>query len=176
MNRTSQNHQAQYGAQAEMRAVPGFDHETGRLTGVTLRRQPSREGASIGVLTERPDLDAAVPPPRGWHWFEDRGDIVCELAPTTQDVLMQIADDISRDSLADYRTHGYDPLAEQLREVATHRMSVSPSGRGAVPVRQDPAAIQGPPASARGRRRGLTPPRAAAGPRLECQRRCAARR
>lgn len=134
MSHTSQDQGTQDGAQAgetpsvcaEMRAVPGFDHGTGRLTGVTLTRRPPRAGASIGVLTERPDLDAAVPPPRGWHWFEDRGDVVCELAPTPQDVLEQVADDIFRDSLADYRAYGYDPGAEQLREAAKRRMGSPP--------------------------------------------------
>ena len=125
MEYTSQGHEAQAGAQAEMRAIPGFDQETERLAGVTLTRRPLREGASIGVHTERPDLDAAVPPLRGWHWFEDRGDIVCELAPTIQDVLEQVAEDILRESLADYRLHGHDP-AEQLREIATLRMSLPP--------------------------------------------------
>ena len=137
MDHTSQTHERQDGAQtggtprqpfrrvcAEMRAVPGFDHETGRLTGVTLTRRPPRDGASIGLLTPCPDLDAAMPPLRGWHWFEGRGNIVCELVPTMQDVLVQVAGDIFRDSLADYRMHGYDPQAEQLREVATRRMSL----------------------------------------------------
>lgn len=67
-----------------------------------------------------------MPPPRGWHWFEFRDDVVCELAPTPQDVLEQVADDIFRDSLGDYRTNGYDPEAEQLREAATRRMSSPP--------------------------------------------------
>ena len=134
MEYTSQGHETQAGAQAEMRAVPGFDQETGRLAGVTLTRRAPREGASIGVHTERPDLDAAVPPLRGWHWFADRGDIVCELAPTIpaanaprfgEDVLEQVAEDILRESLADYWLHGHDP-AEQLREAATLRMSLPP--------------------------------------------------
>ena len=133
MEYTSQDHGTQDGAQAEMRAVPSFDHSAGRLTAVTLTRRPPRAGASIGVHTERSDLDAAVPTQRGWHWFEDRGDIVCELAPTVQDVLAQVAEDVFQDRLADYRVHGYDPAAnaprfgdqaEQLREVATQRMSL----------------------------------------------------
>ena len=131
MEHTSRSHEAREGMHtgktpnvcAGMRAVPGFDQETGRLAGVTLATRPPRSGASIGVHTERSDLDAAVPPLRGWHWFEDRGDIVCELAPTTQDVLVQVAEDILREDLADYQLHGYDP-AERLRGVATHRMSL----------------------------------------------------
>ena len=126
MEHTSRNHEAQACAQTEMRAVPGFDQETGRLAGVTLTRRAPREGASIGVHTERPDLDAALPMQRGWHWFEDREDIVCELAPTVQDVLAQVAEDVFQDRLADYRVHGYDPQAEQLREAATLRMSLPP--------------------------------------------------
>ncbi len=125
MEYTSQDHGTQDGAQAEMRAVPSFDLSAGRLTAVTLTRRPPRAGASISIAAERPDLDAAVPTQRGWHWFEDRGDIVCELAPTVQDVLEQVAEDIIRESLADYRLHGHDP-AEQLREAATLRMSLPP--------------------------------------------------
>ena len=137
MEHTSRDHEAQDGAQAEMRAVPGFDQETGRLAGVTLTRRPLREGASIGVHTERPDLDAALPTQRGWHWFEDREDIVCELARTVQDALAQVAEDVFQDRLTDYRMHGYDPAAnpprfgdqaEQLREVATQRRSSSAPG------------------------------------------------
>ena len=124
MECTSGDHEAQAGAQTEMRAYPGIDPWTGHFTGVTLTRRPPREGASIGVREERPDLDAAVPPLRGWHWFEDHGDIVCELAPTVQDVLAQVAEDISRESLADYWLLGDASLVEQLREAATRRMSV----------------------------------------------------
>ena len=120
---------------AGMRAVPGFDQETGRLAGVTLTRRPPREGASVGVHTGRLDLDDAIPVQRGWHWFGDRQDIVCELTPTIQDVLEQVAEDVFQDRLADYQLNGYDPaanaprfgdLAEQLREVATRRMSLPP--------------------------------------------------
>ncbi len=126
MNYESQRQDPPDRAQAEMRAVPWFDHKTGCLTGVKLTCRPPRSGASIGVRVKRPDLDAAVPPLRSWHWFENRGDLVCELAPTTQDVLVQVADDIGRESLSAYRLHGDDPQADQLRKAATRRMSEPP--------------------------------------------------
>ena len=113
---------------AEMRAVPGFDHGTGRLTGVTLTTRPPRDGASIGLLAPRPDLDDALPPLPGWHWWEGRGYIVCELAPTAEDVLAQVARDIAQGNLDDYRRGleplADEPLADQVREIATRRMSL----------------------------------------------------
>ena len=142
MQHTSRSHDAREGVQAGetprqpqtaqpfrqvcagMRAVPGFDRETGRLAGVTLTSRPPRDGAGISFPPERPDLDAAVPPLRGWHWFGDQGDIVCELMPTIQEVLAQIADDIARDRLDDYRLGGVGVFADGLEEVATRRMSL----------------------------------------------------
>lgn len=113
-----------------MRAVPGHDAETGCLVRVTLTDRPAWQGAGIGVLTPRPDLDAAVEPPPGWHWFECRGEFVCRLAPTDADVLVQVADDLSREATSHYRLVTDDPLAEQLREIATGRMARSPEDAG----------------------------------------------
>ena len=132
MEPTSQSHEAREGVQAGetpstcagMRAVPGFDRETGRLAGVTLTCQPPRDGAGISVPMERPDLDAVLPPLRGWHWFGNQGDILCELMPTIRDVLAQIADDIARDRLDEYQLGGIGAFADGLEEVATRRMSL----------------------------------------------------
>lgn len=142
MEPTSQSHEAREGVQAGetprqpqtaqpfrracagMRAVPGFDRETGRLAGVTLTCQPPRDGAGISVPMERPDLDAVLPPLRGWHWFGNQGDILCELMPTIREVLAQIADDIARDCLDEYQLGGIGAFADGLEEVATRRMSL----------------------------------------------------
>ena len=118
MDHTAEIHEPQDKAPPEMRAVPEFDDETGRLTGVTLTTKPPREGASVSVRTERPDLDAAVPPLPGWHWFEDRGDIVCELAPTTQEVLAQVAEDMFQGTLGSYRLNGCSEPVDQLPALA----------------------------------------------------------
>lgn len=109
-----------------MRAVPGYDPETGCLARVTLTDWPARQGAGIGVLTPRPDLDAAVEAPLGWHWFECRGEFVCRLGPTDADVLAQVADDFSREDTSGYRLVTDDPPVERLREIATARMARSP--------------------------------------------------
>ena len=132
MNHASETHEFQDGARpgetpsfgAEMRAIPGFDHGTGRLTGVTLTRRPPQDGASIGLLAPRPDLDAALPPLPGWHWFEGRGSSVCELVPTTQEVLVQVAEDMFRETLGNYRMNAYGEPVDQLREAAARRMSL----------------------------------------------------
>ena len=111
-------------ARGQRRAVPGFDAGTGALVAVTLTDRPDRQGAGIAVLEPRPDLDEAVPPPRGWHWSAGRGELVCELAPTAEDVLAQVAEDLARGDTAGYGFAADDPPAERLREVARDRMAL----------------------------------------------------
>ncbi len=126
MSHGDEIHKSQDKTRPNMRAVPGFDYMTGRLTGVMLTTRPPQDGAGVGLLAPRPDLDAALPPLPGWHWFEDRGGIACELAPTAQDVLAQVAEDMVRETLGSYRMNAYGEPVDQMREAATRRMSLPP--------------------------------------------------
>lgn len=108
---------------ARLRAIPGFDADTGALVRVALTDRPPRRGAGVSVLEPRPDLDAAVPTPRGWHWRESsEGELLCELAPTDAEVLAQVAEDLERGTFEGYRVPGDAYSAEGLRETAEHRM------------------------------------------------------
>ena len=113
-----------HNVQDKISATPGFDFETGCLTRIALAFGPAREGASIGVLMPRPDLDHAIHPSLiGWHWFEDKEGFTRELFPTAEEVLEQIAADISRDRMAAYPVS----TGEQLRDAAISRTAL-PAG------------------------------------------------
>lgn len=106
-----------------LRSAPFFDTDTGRHVGVVLTSGPPRRGASLRFLAPRPDLDKAVEPPLGWHWFESEGEVVCELAPTDENVLAQVAEDLADGDVSDYRLWDDTARVDRLRTVAKHHMA-----------------------------------------------------
>lgn len=119
--------------QAVVRAIPGFDHswDSQKLSRVVLTTKMPRVGPNVVLAKPRSDLDEALEPPLGWHWFQGDGDLECRLQPTDDEIIKQIAADIAagkfKEVYGDIETHavifGNGMADYYLRKAARQRMA-----------------------------------------------------
>jgi hypothetical protein len=124
-----------------LEVVPAYDFSSTFCVGLTFRdaQSPRARGASIGVVSPRPDLDGSDPDVwgcPGWYWFEDREHrtLTFRCAPTDRDRLERLwelqQDEVARDHWL-RRVSEYDPddRADWIDPLFALGVALTPTGK-----------------------------------------------